>query len=127
MLDISYYEFWWMKQCKVSIIWLLRFSYYNIGICGKNSNPLCTFCNISVHFEDAKMVDHILKIPRPGFFDNSCLSWNTAIIVFMKKCRLQIEDDTKDVTEFPCLLGHPVHKVNFNGHKRYRLRENRAR
>ena len=43
---------------------------------------LCT------NFEDTKMVDHILKISRPGVFDVGDLSWNTAIIVFMKKCRM---------------------------------------
>ena len=32
------------------------------------------------------MVDHILKISRPGVFDIRCLSWNTASIVFMKRC-----------------------------------------
>ena len=51
------------------------------------------------------MVDHILKISRPGVFDSRCLGWNTAIIVFMKKW---IKDDIKVVTEFPCFLGHPV-------------------
>ena len=34
------------------------------------------------------MVDHILKISRPGVFEIRCLSWNTAIIVFMKKLRM---------------------------------------
>ena len=34
------------------------------------------------------MVDHILKISRPGVFDNRCLSWETAIIVFMYKRRM---------------------------------------
>ena len=53
------------------------------------------------------MVDHILKIIRPGFFYIRCLSWNTAIIVSMKNAAL-IKDDIKVVTEFPCLLGHPV-------------------
>ena len=49
---------------------------------------LYKFCNISVNFEDSKMIDHILKISRLGIFDFRCLSWNTAIIVFMKKCRM---------------------------------------
>jgi len=53
------------------------------------------------------MVDHILKISRPGAFDNRCLSWKTAKIVFMKNAAW-IEDDIKIVTKFPCLLGHPV-------------------
>jgi len=39
----------------------------------------------NVNFEDAEMVDHILKISRPGVFNIRCLNWNTAIIVFMKK------------------------------------------
>ena len=39
-------------------------------------------------FEDTKMVDHILKISRPGVFDIRRLSWNTAIVVFIKKCRM---------------------------------------
>ena len=29
------------------------------------------FCNISVNFENIQMVDHILKILRPGAFDIS--------------------------------------------------------
>ena len=41
------------------------------------------FCNSFVNFEDRKMVDHILK-----FYDIRCLSWNTEIIVLMKKCRM---------------------------------------
>ena len=133
MLDISNYGFWWMKQCKfeiwkVCIIWLLRFRYYKIGICGKNSNPLCTFCNISVNFEDAKMVDHIFKIPIPSFFDNSCLSWNNAKIVFMKKMPLANRRRYKWCHWIPMFIGTPrTYKVNFNGHKRYRLRENRSR
>ena len=61
----------------------------------------------SVHFEDTKMVDHILKISRPGVFDiikveycnHNCL-WNYAA---------WSEDDIKVVTEFSCLLGHPVY------------------
>ena len=52
------------------------------------------------------MLDHILKISRPGDFDIRCLRWNTAIIVFMKDAAW-IEDDIKVVIEFPCLLGHP--------------------
>ena len=44
------------------------------------------FCNILVNFEDTKMINSILKISRPGVSDIRCLSWNTAIIVFMKKC-----------------------------------------
>ena len=43
---------------------------------------------ISVNFEDTKMVDHILKISRPDVLDVVCLSWNTAIIVCMRKCRM---------------------------------------
>ena len=53
------------------------------------------------------MVDHILKLSRPGVCDIRCLSWNTAIIVFMKSAAW-VEDDLLVVTEFPCLLGHPV-------------------
>ena len=52
------------------------------------------------------MLDHILKISRPGVFDIRCLRWNTAIIVFMKDAAW-IEDDIKVVTECPCLLGQP--------------------
>ena len=36
------------------------------------------------------MVDHILKIKRPGVFDIRCLSWNTA----------QIDDDKKSSLHF---------------------------
>jgi len=32
------------------------------------------------------MVDHNLKISRPGVYDIRCLGWNTTIIVFMKEC-----------------------------------------
>ena len=49
---------------------------------------LYKFRNFSVNFEDTKMVDHILKISRPGVFDVRCLSWNTAMIVFMKNCHI---------------------------------------
>ena len=52
------------------------------------------------------MADHILKVSRPGVFDIRCLSWNTAIIVFMKNASW-IDDDIKVVNEFPCLLEHP--------------------
>ena len=45
----------------------------------------CKFWNISIKFEDTKMVDHTLKISRPGVFDKRCLNWNTAITVFMNK------------------------------------------
>jgi hypothetical protein len=48
------------------------------------------------------MVDHILKISRPGVFDVRCLSWNTAMIAAW------IKDDIIVVIEFPCFLGHPV-------------------
>ena len=48
------------------------------------------FCNISVNFKDTKMVELILKISRPGVFDIRWLSWNTVIIVSMKKCRMTI-------------------------------------
>ena len=61
---------------------------------------------------DTKMVDHILKISRPGVFYIRCLNWNTAIIVFMKNSAW-IEDDKKVVTELPCLLGHPVQTLKF--------------
>ena len=44
------------------------------------------FCNISVNFENTKIVDHILEILRPGVFEFRCLNWNTG--VFMKKCRM---------------------------------------
>ena len=54
------------------------------------------------------MVDHIWKISGPGVFDKRSLSWNIAIIVFIKNTAW-IEDYIKVVTEFPCLLGHPVH------------------
>ena len=42
---ISNYEFWWIKQWKfeiwqVCVIWLLRYRYNKIEICGKNSIPL---------------------------------------------------------------------------------------
>jgi len=53
------------------------------------------------------MVDHILKISRPGVFVVICLSWNTVMIVFMKNAAW-IEDDIKVVTPSPFLLGHPA-------------------
>ncbi len=56
-------------------------------------------------FKYTNMVNHILKISRPGAFDIRCLSWNTAIIVFIKNVAW-IEDDIKVVTEFPCLWGY---------------------
>ena len=31
----------------------------------------------------------------------------------MKKCCMWIEDDIKVVTEFPCLLRHPVQRKNY--------------
>ena len=62
-----------------------RYGDCKIIICGKNSVPLYKFSNISVNFEDTKMVDHILEISRPVVFDIRCLNWNTTIIVFMKK------------------------------------------
>ena len=40
--------------------------------------------DISFNFKDTKMVDHILKISRPGVFDIRCLNLNTAKIVNMK-------------------------------------------
>ena len=43
------------------------------------------------------MVDHILKISSSGVFDIRRLSWNTAIIVFLKNAEW-IEDDIKIVT-----------------------------
>ena len=53
------------------------------------------------------MVDNILKISKSGVFDIRCLSLNTAMIVLMKNATW-IEDDIKVVSQFPCLLGHPV-------------------
>jgi len=54
-----------------------------------NKIKICTnFCNISFNFEDTKMVDHILEISRPGVYDIVCLNWNTAIIVFLTKFRM---------------------------------------
>ena len=50
---------------------------------------------MSVNFEDTKMVDHSLKISRPGFLDIRYLSWNTAIIVRSLKNAAWIEDDIK--------------------------------
>ena len=75
---------------------------------------LFKFRNISVNFKDTKVLDHILKISRPGVFDIRCLSWNTGIIVFIKKNSAWIKDDIKVVTKFLCLLGHPIvaNKVN---------------
>ena len=64
------------------------------------------FCNISVNFEDTKMVDHILKISRPGVFKSRCLSWNTAIIVFMKKCRMD-QRRYKSRHWIPMFIGTP--------------------
>ena len=46
---------------------------------------LYKFCNISVNFDDTKMVGLILKISKPGVFDIRCVNWNTTIIVFTKK------------------------------------------
>ena len=53
------------------------------------------------------MVDLILKISRPGVYDVSCLNGRTTIIMFMKNVTW-IEDGIKVITEFTCLLGHPV-------------------
>ena len=68
---------------------------------------LYKFCNISVNFKDTKMVDHILKISRPGVFDKRYLSWNTAIIVFMKKFATWTEDDIY----IPMFFGTPCRSI----------------
>ena len=43
------------------------------------------FCNISANFKDTKMVDHVLKIARPGVIEIRCVNWKIEIIVFMIK------------------------------------------
>ena len=57
------------------------------------------------------MVDHILKIKRPGVFDIRFVSvtWNTAIIV-LKKCHMD-RRRYKSRHLISCLLGHPVYTV----------------
>ena len=40
---------------------------------------------LRLHFEDKKCYPY-LKISRPGVFDIRCVNWNTAVIVFKKKC-----------------------------------------
>ena len=73
---------------------------------------MCKFCNISVNFENTKMVDNILKISRLGVFD----TWRNCNYYVREKW---IEDDIKLVKEFPCFLGHTVVYTNvviFNKH-----------
>ena len=68
---------------------------------------LCKFCNISINFKDTKMADHFLKIFRPCVFDIVCLSWNTIIIAFMKKCCMDRRWYKSCHWTSMCLLGHP--------------------
>ena len=65
-----------------------------------------------------KMVDRILKISRPGVFDIRCLSWNTAIIVFMKKCRMD-RRRYKSRHWIPMFIGIPCFMSSCRRHTMY--------
>ena len=69
-----------------------------------------TFGNIFINFEDTKMVDHILKISIPGVYDIRCLDWNTEIIVFMKKFRMD-RRRYKSCHWIPMFIGTPCSKI----------------
>jgi len=55
---------------------------------------ICTNFAISPPFANLKdfiyicIIEYNLKTSRPGVFDIRCLSWNTAIIVSVKKCHM---------------------------------------
>ena len=54
------------------------------------------------------MVDIILKISRPGVSDIRCLNWKNAIIVFMKKCRMDRRRyNNKSRHLIPTFIGTP--------------------
>ena len=53
--------------------------------------------SISVNFKDPKKVDHILE---------SSLDFYALYVVYQLS---EIKDDIEVVSQFPCLLGHPVH------------------
>ena len=63
-------------------------------------NKTVQMFNISVNFKDTKKVDHILKISSDfqSLFD--------ALYVIYQLS--EIKDDIQAVSQFPCLLGHPV-------------------
>ena len=78
---------------KLSIKWSKPFLYLKIL---KRYHILRQFYQINLNWYKfavspsiLKMVDHILKISRPGVFDFRCINWKTAIIVFMKKCPMK--------------------------------------
>ena len=64
----------------------------------KTFNKTVERFNISVNLKDTKKVDHILESSLGVLFRCTLLS-------FINK---EIEDDIKVVSQFPCLLGHPV-------------------
>ena len=69
------------------------------------------FCNISVNFEDTKMVDHILEIPRLvvcGVLTGIIQSYNNEKIPHGTKTSLNLEV----VIVFQCLLGPPGQYIN---------------
>ena len=57
-------------------------------------------------FDDTKLVNHNLKILIQGVFVIRYFNWNTAIIVFMKKCSID-QRRYKSCHLIP-ISGHPV-------------------
>ena len=83
--------FWYLMHDKEIIktglyVWR-AFSYSGLPSLDLKNWNLFKLCNISVNFQDRKMVDHILKILRPSVFDIRCFYW-IVIIAVMKKCRM---------------------------------------
>ena len=62
--------------------------------------------NISVYFKDAKKVDHILEslLDFQSRFDARYVIYQLS----------EFKDDIQVVSQFPCLLGHPVQSVQTN-------------
>jgi len=48
------------------------------------------------------MVDHILKISKPGVFDIRSVNWNTAIILVMKKSKI---NESKTLSKYLLKIG----------------------
>ena len=48
------------------------------------------------------MVDHILKISKPGVFDIRIVNWNTAIILVMKKSKI---NESKTLSKYLLNIG----------------------
>ena len=61
--------------------------------------------NFSVHFKDTKKKGHILEssLDVQSFFDALNVIYQLS----------EIEDEFQFVSQFPCLLGHPVEKSYF--------------